>query len=59
MWELLSPSSQRLDFPDYFQQLLFDKSAQATLSLTFFSASVTVTTHLPACAVPLTAPPAP
>lgn len=37
MWELLlSPSSQHLDFLDYFLRLLFDKSAQATLSLTFF-----------------------
>lgn len=60
MWELLlSPSSQLLDFPDYFLQFPFDKSAQPTLSLTFFPAPVIVTTHFPACAAPLKAPPAP
>lgn len=54
---LLSPSSQRLDFPDYFLQSPLNKSAQKIVSLTFFfSASVTVTANLPACAAPLLAP---
>lgn len=33
---LLSPSSQRLDFPDYFLQSPLNKSAQKIVSLTFF-----------------------